>query len=69
MQLKLQKQQKRKALQAAIEKNEQEIRAKKESLQEIVQQLTVKLYEQAQAAAGKQKVHKEHKMLARRNNM
>ncbi|HHQ1467779.1 TPA: chaperone protein DnaK [Bacillus anthracis] len=41
------------ALQAAIEKNElEEIRAKKDALQEIVQQLTVKLYEQAQAAAG-----------------
>ncbi|MDA0175743.1 chaperone protein DnaK, partial [Solirubrobacter taibaiensis] len=37
------------ALQAAIEKNElEEIRAKKDALQEIVQQLTVKLYEQAQ---------------------
>ncbi|WP_454015498.1 chaperone protein DnaK [Bacillus sp. Marseille-Q7846] len=41
------------ALQAAIEKNElEEIRAKKDALQEIVQQLTVKLYEQAQAATG-----------------
>ena len=38
------------ALQAAIEKNElEEIRVKKDALQEIVQQLTVKLYEQAQA--------------------
>ncbi|MGR5962951.1 Hsp70 family protein [Bacillus paranthracis] len=38
------------ALQVAIEKNElEEIRAKKDALQEIVQQLTVKLYEQAQA--------------------
>ncbi|MEI4800236.1 chaperone protein DnaK [Bacillus sp. NPDC077411] len=43
------------ALQAAIEKNDlDEIRAKKDALQEIVQQLTVKLYEQAQAAAGAQ---------------
>ncbi|MGG2095393.1 chaperone protein DnaK [Bacillus sp. S13(2024)] len=43
------------ALQAAIEKNDlDEIRAKKDALQEIVQQLTVKLYEQAQAAAGSQ---------------
>ncbi len=34
------------ALKAAIEKNElEEIRAKKDALQEIVQQLTVKLYE------------------------
>ncbi|PEA87576.1 molecular chaperone DnaK, partial [Bacillus thuringiensis] len=40
-------------LQSAIEKNElDEICAKKDALQEIVQQLTVKLYEQAQAAAG-----------------
>ncbi|CAG9612726.1 Chaperone protein DnaK [Bacillus rhizoplanae] len=43
------------ALQAAIEKNDlDEIRTKKDALQEIVQQLTVKLYEQAQAAAGSQ---------------
>ncbi|MCM3599519.1 molecular chaperone DnaK [Robertmurraya korlensis] len=45
------------ALKAAIEKNElEEIRAKKDALQEIVQNLTVKLYEeaakQAQAAGG-----------------
>ncbi|HWO97958.1 MAG TPA: molecular chaperone DnaK [Bacillus sp. (in: firmicutes)] len=40
------------ALKAAIEKNElEEIRAKKDALQEIVQQLTMKLYEQAQQAA------------------
>jgi molecular chaperone DnaK len=40
------------ALKAAIEKNDlNEIRAKKDALQEIVQALTVKLYEQA-AAAG-----------------
>lgn len=39
------------ALKAAIEKNDlDEIRAKKDALQEIVQNLTVKLYEQAQAA-------------------
>lgn len=39
------------ALKAAIEKNElEEIRAKKDALQEIVQSLTVKLYEQAAAA-------------------
>ena len=39
------------ALKAAIEKNElEEIRAKKDALQEIVQALTVKLYEQAAAA-------------------
>ncbi|WP_242145341.1 MULTISPECIES: chaperone protein DnaK [unclassified Bacillus cereus group] len=43
------------ALKAAIEKNDlDDIRAKKDALQEIVQQLTVKLYEQAQAAAGAQ---------------
>jgi molecular chaperone DnaK (HSP70) len=43
------------ALKAAIEKNElEEIRAKKDALQEIVQALTVKLYEEAakQAQAG-----------------
>jgi len=45
------------ALKAAIEKNElEEIRTKKDALQEIVQNLTVKLYEeaakQAQAAGG-----------------
>jgi molecular chaperone DnaK len=40
------------ALTAAIEKNDlEEIRAKKDALQEIVQQLTMKLYEQAQQAA------------------
>ncbi|WP_078413825.1 molecular chaperone DnaK [Priestia abyssalis] len=40
------------ALKAAIEKNDlEEIRAKKDALQEIVQQLTMKLYEQAQQAA------------------
>ncbi|PFP25488.1 molecular chaperone DnaK [Bacillus sp. AFS073361] len=39
------------ALKAAIEKNDlEEIRAKKDALQEIVQALTVKLYEQAAAA-------------------
>lgn len=39
------------ALKAAIEKNDlNEIRAKKDALQEIVQALTVKLYEQAAAA-------------------
>ncbi|WP_144547734.1 molecular chaperone DnaK [Bacillus sp. X1(2014)] len=39
------------ALKAAIEKNElEDIRAKKDALQEIVQALTVKLYEQAAAA-------------------
>jgi molecular chaperone DnaK len=44
------------ALQAAIEKNElEDIRAKKDALQEIVQTLTVKLYEQAaQQAQGAQ---------------
>lgn len=44
------------ALKAAIEKNDlEEIRAKKDALQEIVQALTVKLYEQAaQAAQGAQ---------------
>ncbi|WP_099361968.1 molecular chaperone DnaK [Fredinandcohnia onubensis] len=40
------------ALKQAIEKNElEEIRAKKDALQEIVQQLSVKLYEQAQQQA------------------
>jgi molecular chaperone DnaK len=40
------------ALKAAIEKNDlDEIRAKKDELQQIVQQLTMKLYEQAQQAA------------------
>ncbi|WP_416827285.1 molecular chaperone DnaK [Ectobacillus polymachus] len=40
------------ALKAALEKNEMEdIRAKKDALNELVQQLTVKLYEQAQQAA------------------
>ncbi|HWO77700.1 MAG TPA: molecular chaperone DnaK [Bacillus sp. (in: firmicutes)] len=40
------------ALKAAIEKKDlEEIRAKKDALQEIVQNLTVKLYEQAQAGA------------------
>ncbi|MED4288992.1 molecular chaperone DnaK [Priestia megaterium] len=45
------------ALKAAIEKNDlEEIKAKKDELQEIVQALTVKLYEQAQQAqqAGEQ---------------
>ena len=41
------------ALKEAIEKNElEEIRAKKDALQEIVQALTVKLYEQAAQQAG-----------------
>ncbi|WP_442595035.1 molecular chaperone DnaK [Neobacillus sp. D3-1R] len=41
------------ALKAAIEKNDlEEIRSKKDALQEIVQNLTVKLYEQAQQQAG-----------------
>ena len=43
------------ALKAAIEKNDlEEIRAKKDALQEIVQNLTVKLYEEAatRQAAG-----------------
>jgi molecular chaperone DnaK len=41
------------ALKAAIEKNDlAEIRSKKDALSEIVQNLTVKLYQQAQAAAG-----------------
>ncbi|MET3699298.1 molecular chaperone DnaK [Bacillus oleivorans] len=41
------------ALKAAIEKKDlDEIKAKKEALQEIVQNLTVKLYEQAQAQAA-----------------
>ncbi|WP_028399254.1 molecular chaperone DnaK [Ectobacillus panaciterrae] len=40
------------ALKAAIEKNDlEEMRAKKDALQEIVQNLSVKLYEQAQQAA------------------
>ncbi|WP_110111395.1 molecular chaperone DnaK [Bacillus sp. CGMCC 1.16541] len=40
------------ALKAAIEKNDlEEMKAKKDALQEIVQQLSVKLYEQAQQAA------------------
>ncbi|KAF0825583.1 molecular chaperone DnaK [Cytobacillus firmus] len=43
------------ALKAAIEKNDlDEIRAKKDALQEVVQALTMKLYEQAQAAQGAQ---------------
>ncbi|MEH7236080.1 molecular chaperone DnaK [Bacillus sp. JJ1562] len=43
------------ALKQAIEKNDlEEIKAKKDALQEIVQQLSVKLYEQAQAAQGAQ---------------
>ncbi|UOY94059.1 molecular chaperone DnaK [Ectobacillus sp. JY-23] len=43
------------ALKAAIEKNElEEIRTKKDALQEIVQNLSVKLYEQAQQAAQAQ---------------
>ncbi|MCA1200704.1 molecular chaperone DnaK [Priestia flexa] len=41
------------ALKAAIEKNDlEEIKAKKDELQEVVQTLTVKMYEQAQQAAG-----------------
>lgn len=41
------------ALKAAIEKNElEEIKAKKEALQTIVQELSMKLYEQAQQAQG-----------------
>ncbi|MBX9973094.1 molecular chaperone DnaK [Cytobacillus firmus] len=43
------------ALKAAIEKNDlDEIRAKKDALQEVVQALTMKLYEQAQAAQAAQ---------------
>ncbi|HZH63078.1 MAG TPA: molecular chaperone DnaK [Metabacillus sp.] len=43
------------ALKAAIEKNDlEEIKAKKEALQTIVQELSVKLYEQAQQAAQAQ---------------
>ncbi len=43
------------ALKQAIEKNDiNEIRAKKDALQQIVQDLTVKLYEQAQQQAGAQ---------------
>ncbi|MBG9590298.1 molecular chaperone DnaK [Cytobacillus firmus] len=43
------------ALKAAIEKNDlDEIRTKKDALQEVVQTLTMKLYEQAQAAQGAQ---------------
>ncbi|WP_453994872.1 molecular chaperone DnaK [Bacillus nitroreducens] len=43
------------ALKQAIEKNDlDEIKAKKDALQEIVQQLSVKLYEQAQAAQAAQ---------------
>ncbi|KAF0818320.1 MULTISPECIES: molecular chaperone DnaK [unclassified Cytobacillus] len=43
------------ALKAAIEKNDlDEIRTKKDALQEVVQALTMKLYEQAQAAQGAQ---------------
>ncbi|MCM3161842.1 molecular chaperone DnaK [Metabacillus litoralis] len=43
------------ALKAAIEKNElEEIKAKKEALQTIVQELSVKLYEQAQQAQAQQ---------------
>ncbi|MCM3705216.1 MULTISPECIES: molecular chaperone DnaK [Cytobacillus] len=41
------------ALKSAIEKNDlDEIRTKKDALQEVVQALTMKLYEQAQAAQG-----------------
>jgi molecular chaperone DnaK len=52
------------ALKAAIEKNElEEIRSKKDALQEIVQNLTVKLYEQAaqqaQGAQGSQAAPKD----------
>ena len=44
------------ALKAAIEKNDlEEIRTKKDALQEIVQNLSVKLYEEA---ANKLKMHK-----------
>lgn len=51
------------ALQAAIEKNElEEIKTKKEELQNIVQELSVKLYEeaakQAQAAGGAEGANK-----------
>ncbi|MBU7593642.1 molecular chaperone DnaK [Metabacillus halosaccharovorans] len=43
------------ALKSAIESNNlEEIKAKKEALQTIVQELSVKLYEQAQQAAGSQ---------------
>jgi molecular chaperone DnaK len=43
------------ALKAAIEKNElEEIKAKKEALQTIVQELSMKLYEQAQQAQAQQ---------------
>lgn len=43
------------ALKAAIEKNDlDEIRTKKDALQEVVQALTMKLYEQAQVAQGAQ---------------
>ncbi|MFD3447679.1 molecular chaperone DnaK [Microbacteriaceae bacterium 4G12] len=43
------------ALKAALEKNElEEIRTKKDALQEIVQSLSMKLYEQAQQAAGQE---------------
>jgi len=43
------------ALKAAIEKNElEEIKVKKEALQTIVQELTMKLYEQAQQAQAQQ---------------
>ncbi|MCM3394066.1 MULTISPECIES: molecular chaperone DnaK [Cytobacillus] len=43
------------ALKAAIEKNDlDEIREKKDALQEVVQAVTMKLYEQAQAAQGAQ---------------
>ncbi|MCD7033042.1 molecular chaperone DnaK [Metabacillus sp. GX 13764] len=43
------------ALKAAIEKNElEDIRAKKDALQAIVQELSVKLYEQAAQAQGQQ---------------
>ncbi|MDR7237251.1 molecular chaperone DnaK [Neobacillus drentensis] len=48
------------ALKAAIEKNDlDEIRAKKDALQEIVQALTVKLYEQAAAAQQAQQGNPE----------
>jgi molecular chaperone DnaK len=52
------------ALKAAIEKNDlEEIRSKKDALQEIVQNLTVKLYEQAaqqaQGAEGQQNAAKD----------
>ena len=65
MRLKLQKANEAKdALKEAIEKNElEEIRAKKDALQEIVQALSVKLYEEAAKQAQGHKVQKagQHK--------